>query len=660
MILTPIDLTGDEMSSVVLASVMRRGSGASFETKVIGICLTATLGALVLVFSCLLWEDWEGDRVDLAADQIRLGQFAGSKVAGGTQPGATDLREARAVLESSDNVVAAVWFPLAGGRVPLATQSGKWMALQPGGGWRPSSKYGVEGLVTRVPHIADGRRAGELVLLSQASDLDAMLVRNALFAVLLSAFATAMSGLVARSLARRSLRPLCDLERGMDVLRRSHDFKGRVAEGSNDEFGRLTGNFNALLSDLQAYDERQTQSMQALAAARDTAEEANVLKSQFLANMSHEIRTPLNGVIGMAQVIASGPLEPAQRERLEVIETSGAALLSILNDILDLSKIEAGRLDLEKAPFDIAEVAESAAAIFEPVAGAKGLSFVLDLSDDAKGLWRGDAVRVRQLVSNLVSNAVKFTAKGEVRVRIGATPAVAGPALTIRVSDTGIGIAPDVLPKIFDKFVQADAATTRRFGGTGLGLTICRHIAGLMGGAIEVRSRVGRGSVFEVRLPLVKLGGVPRRDPLAALAEPRAAIDLGALKVLAADDNATNRLVIKAVLGALGVEPRIVDDGRQAVEAWKAGDFDLVLMDIQMPVLDGVQATREIRRLEAECGRPRTQIVAVTANAMKHQVDEYLAAGLDGHLSKPIIVSSLSGVLNEAALRLVVEADQAA
>jgi signal transduction histidine kinase/ActR/RegA family two-component response regulator len=621
----------------------------SFEAKVMWICLAATAGALALGFTALLWEDWNSDRVDWTADQIRVGQLIAAKAASGNA--AVDLGAARATVESDDSLMAAVWFPAAGPGVVLSSRKPAEALLRPTGDARPTSQFGPGGLVTRVPYVSEGRRVGELVMLAQADDLNNMLVRNILYAVVLSAIVMLMAAALAWSLTRRSLRPLHALDQGIDALRQSHDFTGRVVETSNDEFGRLTRNFNDLLADLQAYEARQSETMQALTAARDAAHEANVMKSQFLANVSHEIRTPLNGVLGMAQVMATGALTRVQRERLEVIETSGGALLSILNDILDLSKIEAGRLEIEETPFDIAEVTRDACAAFASVAGAKQVSFITEVSDEASGRWRGDPTRVRQLISNLVSNALKFTAEGEVRVRVDAETDASGKALTLCVSDTGIGIAPDALQRIFDKFVQADNTTTRRFGGTGLGLTICRRIAELMGGSIEAHSTAGEGSRFNVRLPLVWLG--PADAPAAAVAphEPEAVADLSTLKVLAADDNETNRLVLRTVLETFGLEPRMVDDGRQAVEAWETGDYDVILMDIQMPVLDGVLATAEIRRIEAERGLPRTRIIALTANAMKHQAEEYLAAGLDGHLAKPIIVSSLYAALAETLAR---------
>jgi signal transduction histidine kinase len=385
-----------------------------------------------------------------------------------------------------------------------------------------------------------------------------------------------------------------------------------------------------------------------LREALNRAEDGSRAKGAFLANMSHEIRTPLNGVLGMAQVMAMGQLDPAQRERLDVIQSSGEALLAVLNDVLDLSKIEAGRIEFESAPFDVSEVAADVQAAFAVKAGA-GVAFSIEVAPDAAGRWNGDAVRVRQILYNLVSNALKFTREGEVRVRVARAATRGGEGLSLTVSDTGIGIAPEVLPRLFDKFVQADSTITRRFGGAGLGLAICRQLAQLMGGEISVESTPGEGSVFTVFLPMPFAGpAAPCVAPPAAQ-RARETAGLDRLRVLAAEDNETNQLVLKTLLGAFGVEPTIVADGAQAVATWSKGGYDLVLMDIQMPVMDGVAATREIRRRERTGDLGHTPIVALSANAMKHQVEEYLAAGMDSHLAKPIQVDRLYETLLAAA-----------
>ncbi|WP_309089304.1 ATP-binding protein [Phenylobacterium sp.] len=392
-------------------------------------------------------------------------------------------------------------------------------------------------------------------------------------------------------------------------------------------------------------------SLEELVEARDQARAGSRAKSQFIANISHEIRTPLNGVLGMAQAMEKEELSPRQRERLDVVRQSGETLLAILNDVLDLSKIEAGKLELEMADFDLSALAAGAHAAFTALAERKGLEFCLTVADEAKGRYRSDPTRIRQVLYNLISNAVKFTSEGEVRVAVIRREA----RLVFEVSDTGVGMDETERNRLFESFQQADASTTRRFGGTGLGLAICRELVERLGGAIRVRSRPGDGSVFTVELPLERLGdeasAAAREDEQEAapqeLSRP--------LKVLAAEDNAVNQLVIRTLLLQVGVEPTIVGDGAAALQAWRDADWDLILMDIQMPHMDGPTATRAIRDEEHVSGRMRTPIVALTANAMSHQVDEYLGSGMDGLVAKPIDVQQLL----EAMVK-VVDARQAA
>jgi len=375
----------------------------------------------------------------------------------------------------------------------------------------------------------------------------------------------------------------------------------------------------------------------ALEAAVADAEAANAAKSRFLANISHEIRTPLNGVLGMAQAMANDPLPEVQRERLQVVRQSGETLLCLVNDLLDLAKIEAGKVELESLEFDVVEAVRSACAPFQVMAEKKGVTLDLQL-DAARDLRRGDPTRLRQVIANLVSNAVKFTSKGRVEVEVRLQP----DALAVAVRDTGMGIAPASLAAIFDKFSQADASTTRRFGGTGLGLAICRDLVELMGGRIRVESEPGRGSCFAFDLPMARIATT------SATAEPVPSTGIRPmeLRVLAAEDNKVNRLVLKTLLEQAGVSLTLVENGLEAVAAWAREPWDVILMDVQMPILDGVAATVEIRAREGAEGRARTPIVALTANAMAHQAAEYAACGMDGVVSKPIQIHELLGTMD--------------
>ena len=380
-----------------------------------------------------------------------------------------------------------------------------------------------------------------------------------------------------------------------------------------------------------------------LAREREAAEAANLAKSAFLATMSHEIRTPLNGVIGMAQAMGRDDLPPLQRERLGVIRRSGEVLLVLLDDLLDLSRIEAGRMRLEDGVVDVEGLARSAQETFMALTRDKSLYFVAEVRPAARGMWRGDPTRVRQILHNLVSNAAKFTASGSVQMTLDHD----GSHLTLEVSDTGPGIAADRLEVLFEKFVQADASTTRRHGGSGLGLAICRELAALMGGDIAVTSQVGQGSRFTVRLPLERLEVPVAQAPGVA---PEAVAAMAGLRALAAEDNPTNQLVLTTLLLQLGMDVRVVENGALAVEAAASGGWDLVLMDVQMPVMDGLAATRDIRAREAQEGAARTPILALTANAMSHHLAEYLAAGMDGMVAKPIQVDSLIAAVRAAGV----------
>jgi PAS domain S-box-containing protein len=383
-----------------------------------------------------------------------------------------------------------------------------------------------------------------------------------------------------------------------------------------------------------------------LLQAKDAAEAANRAKSAFLATMSHEIRTPLNGVLGMAQAMAAEELPDVQRGRLDVIRQSGETLLAILNDVLDLAKIEAGKLELEEGRFDIGDLARGAVAAFTGVAEERGLAFELGVEAAAAGVYLGDSTRVRQILYNLISNGLKFTKRGGVKVRVSRSEG----DLALQVSDTGIGISEKQLGKLFQKFEQADTTTTRRFGGTGLGLAICRELAELMGGAITADSIAGKGATFTVRLPILRVADVEAKAPAAraAVDEPPSPSAAPPVRVLAAEDNAINQLVLKTLLDQAGIDLTVVADGKAALAAWEAGAWDVILMDVQMPEMDGPTATRRIREREAITGRARTPIVALSANAMSHQVAEYMQAGMDGFVPKPIEVARLFAAIEEA------------
>ncbi|MGH6964493.1 MAG: ATP-binding protein [Phenylobacterium sp.] len=609
---------------------------ATFHARVARVGLVTTL--VVLIAACLTFmlQQWAVARTQSHQTYVALGQITASTAAPAI------------VEEDYDNVQAALSALVAARAVDaaqLVDNQGRILGVyERQGAKAPADADATELLKTEVK--AGGATVGHLSMTVRRPALGPLLPQFVALTIALLVGGIGVALFLARGMAHRVTAPVQRLSEAMHEVAGGGSFEPIEIKAQDELFRSLTASFNHLLGTLGEREDDLKRAMRDLEHARDAANAANVLKTHFLANMSHEIRTPLNGVLAMAEVMSMGELDPPQRERLGVIRQSGSLLLAVLNDVLDLSKIEAGKLTLVKEDFDLEPSLSATIESFGVMARGKGLDFTVSIADEARGWWRGDADRLRQIVGNLISNAVKFTPQGSVGAAVDVNPETG--ALRLVVHDSGVGIAPEKLPALFEKFTQADNSATRRFGGTGLGLAICRELTQMMGGSIDVASLEGEGSVFTVELPLTR--GHATSD---AVADAVTASREGNLRLLAAEDNPTNQHVLAAVMESLGIDIDIVGDGRQAVDAWAVGGYDLILMDIQMPVMDGIDAARLIRELEAAEGRRRTPIVALTANALTYQVDEYLAAGMDDHVAKPIEIAKLyeaiSGALTAAA-----------
>lgn len=451
-----------------------------------------------------------------------------------------------------------------------------------------------------------------------------------------------VAGALAMFTSRALARPLERLREGIQAVSEGRLETIRVSR-TGDEIEYLGESFNSMIRALaQSREEvRQYQELlekriqeRTVALERATAQAlaASRAKSEFLANMSHELRTPMSGVLGMLDMVLESSLEAEQRDQLLTAKNCAVSLLALLNDILDLSKIEAGKMVLEEVPFDVRlAVAESMDAV-RPHARAKNLALRTVIERGAPAWIVGDPMRFRQILNNLLSNAVKFTLEGRVELHLRRAGEAASPRLMIEVSDTGIGIPADKLGAIFEEFTQADGSTSRKFGGTGLGLAITRKLVRMMGGEITVKSEVGKGSTFRVELPCREVAGPPGA-PSVAETEPSPAEEARKATILVAEDNLINQRVVAAMLRREGYQVETAAHGGEAIAALERLRPDLILMDIQMPVVDGLEATRRIR---ANPRWRRLPIIALTAHAMAGDRDLCLASGMDDYLTKPV------------------------
>jgi signal transduction histidine kinase/CheY-like chemotaxis protein len=631
---------------------------SSLRWKVTGLIATVGVMAALIAAVGFSWRDldrfWERTGVEIGAIGSIVAEQAAPAVMLGDRAGAmeilgslrTDTRIHAAAIYDDEDACFATFRRDAGSECPALPKDG-------------TRTDGNSLMLVRAVQVGD-ERVGTLLLAAEVPSITAILrqyLGGAAMVVLLSLLVAAV---LAISLESRISAPILAIAQVARRMAETHRFDQRVRVVSSDEVGVLATSFNMMLNELERRDlelARQREQLELevaersrvnaeLRQAKEKAESAARLKSEFLANMSHEIRTPLNGVTGMISLVLDSCRDEEQVQQLRVAKSAADSLTAILNDILDLSKIEVGKMTIESIDFNLHDTVRECLQIFDLTARKKELRLTASLGPDCPVWVQGDPVRLRQILVNLLGNAVKFTLGGGVDVAV--TGRESG-VVQFTVSDTGIGIPEEKLESIFDPFTQADGSHTRRFGGTGLGLTITQRLVKLMGGHLWAESEPGKGSSFHVELPMEEQPEPSQTNQGTEVALP----DLPPLHVLVAEDNAINQKVACGLLAKQGWIVEMAETGEQAYRKFFEQSFDLILMDIQMPDVDGFEATSLIRREERRRGLRRTPIIAFTAHASEGQHEQCIANGMDGVVTKPLNIAALlqtvAGVIASAA-----------